>query len=76
MTVCDDGIGIKHQQGHTGFGLRGMCNRARDLHAILKIRSTPGRGTVISVYAKIPRCLLSNTWSHFPFLSLFLEKYL
>lgn len=76
MTVCDDGIGIKRQQEHTGFGLRGMCNRARDLHAILQIRSAPGRGTVISVRVKMTRSLLSHTWIHFPVLSHLLEKYL
>ena len=52
MAVTDDGCGLAagapgHRNG--GFGLSGMRERARAIHAELNLRSTPGAGTTIEL---------------------------
>jgi PAS domain S-box-containing protein len=50
MEVRDDGSGFdRNAAGRTGFGLRNIEARARDLHGSCRIVSTPGQGTTISV---------------------------
>lgn len=54
LTVRDDGNGLPHPPQNTpGMGLRIMEYRARSMGASLRIKSTPGTGTVV-------RCALSN----------------
>jgi nitrate/nitrite-specific signal transduction histidine kinase len=50
MVIGDDGCGFDATLGYPGrIGLESMRSRAREIEAELKISSTPGRGTVISV---------------------------
>lgn len=54
LTVRDDGVGMAPRlsaQGRPGhFGLTGMRERARNLSALLSLRSAPGRGTRIELW--------------------------
>jgi signal transduction histidine kinase len=52
LAITDDGIGfhpedVLTQAGH--FGLRGIRTRARKLHGVVNIISSPGQGTAIRV---------------------------
>jgi signal transduction histidine kinase len=50
LHVEDNGIGFDASNGHTGrFGLLGMRERAHENGMTLKIDSSPGDGTIISV---------------------------
>lgn len=52
MRVEDDGTGFDldaiRQQGESGFGLRGMTERAHILRGTLDVRTQPGGGTLIT----------------------------
>ena len=60
LTVRDDGDGFSQQGETAGFGIRGMKRRADSISANLRIRSSPGRGTSVSVRAMMPQTLLSS----------------
>jgi signal transduction histidine kinase len=47
LELVDDGEGFNVQASHTGFGLRGMRERAMLLKGQLDIESVPGQGTRI-----------------------------
>jgi signal transduction histidine kinase len=53
LEVKDDGSGfIRKENGYTSeghYGLVGMKERAAQIGAELNVRSTPGRGTTVSV---------------------------
>jgi signal transduction histidine kinase len=49
LSVQDDGKGFRLEQSSTGFGLRGMQQRADVIGAAFKLVSHPGYGTQISV---------------------------
>ena len=50
LRVRDRGVGFAPDQGSGGrFGLEGMRQRAAVFNGILKIRSTPGKGTYVTV---------------------------
>ena len=54
LTIEDDGLGFNSAERTTnpsgsGFGLTGMVERARLLGGEFKVRSTPGRGTTVTV---------------------------
>ncbi len=55
MTVTDDGMGFTGDVNSTGpdghFGLRGMRERAEQIDAELRIESSAGTGTTVSVEA-------------------------
>jgi signal transduction histidine kinase/ligand-binding sensor domain-containing protein len=57
MTVSDNGCGFDprvHQSGSNGhFGLRGMRERAEQIHATLAVNSVEGKGTKVSVEAPL-----------------------
>lgn len=63
MHIKDDGIGLKSIEGKKsgvdkGFGLMGIQERARFLQGQLKIDSSEGKGTTITIH--IP----AKTWYH------------
>jgi signal transduction histidine kinase/ligand-binding sensor domain-containing protein len=71
VTVRDDGKGIDPQVLKTGrreahFGLLGMRERAKRIHARLDVQSDAGRGTLIRVvvpaYAAYPGGWFSRVW--------------
>lgn len=45
VEVSDDGEGFDPETASTGLGTTGMRERARKLGGVLKITSTPGKGT-------------------------------
>ena len=47
LCLRDDGIGMSAERMATGIGLLGMQERARSLGGDLRIRSRPGRGTLV-----------------------------
>ena len=62
LTVRDDGDGFNPHGETAGFGIRGMKRRAQSIGASLRIRSSPGHGTSVSVRAMMPQTLLSSWW--------------
>lgn len=57
VVVSDDGVGLPEGWGDrpaSGVGMAAMANRVRELGGRFKIRSQPGKGTLIA--AAIPRC--------------------
>jgi PAS domain S-box-containing protein len=48
LELSDDGDGFQVKEGHDGFGLTGMRERAEEMGGKLKIVSSPGRGTTIT----------------------------
>ena len=57
MEILDDGIGFEPagSRGKGGLGLTGMAERARKIGARLRVDSSPGRGTAVTVEVSIPR---------------------
>lgn len=59
LTVADDGVGFDHSAtmdvagGTDSFGLRAISERVEQLNGTLRVRSTPGSGTILSV--ELPR---------------------
>jgi signal transduction histidine kinase len=52
LQIQDNGIGFDPENaGRGGFGLQGMRERVARLGGVLHVRSTPGEGTCVSVYA-------------------------
>ena len=49
LTVHDDGVGFHSNGRPRGLGLNGMAERARLVGGELKIRSSPGEGTTVSL---------------------------
>ncbi len=56
LELVDDGQGFNAQMAHTGFGLRGMRERAMLLKGQLDIESAPGQGT--QIYITVPLLVL------------------
>ena len=54
MTVHDNGRGIVNRDVTTGFGLRGLHERAHLLSGKLTITSKPGQGTTIHLVLLLP----------------------
>ena len=49
LSVADDGAGLpKQERDHGGMGLDIMRHRANLIHAVLAVRSSPGRGTTVT----------------------------
>lgn len=56
MIVSDDGNGFAAERsGRRGNGLVNMCRRMTDVDGECRIESTPGRGTVVTIVAPLPR---------------------
>jgi signal transduction histidine kinase len=57
VRVRDDGIGLEvfDPNGASGFGLRGMRERATLIDGKLSIRSRPGRGTTVELRVPVER---------------------
>jgi signal transduction histidine kinase len=52
ISISDDGVGFDPSTARRGVGLRSMAERAESLGGSLEVRSTPGRGTVVT--ARLP----------------------
>lgn len=53
FSVTDNGIGFDENEIKPGFGLNNMKQRAEEIGSKLKIESTPGKGTAISLQIKV-----------------------
>lgn len=62
LVIQDDGVGFSDAGQSAGFGIRGMKRRADTIGANLRIRSTPGHGTLVVVRAALPKPLLGSWW--------------
>jgi two-component system, NarL family, sensor kinase len=52
LTITDNGIGFdasKLEASKTGIGLKNIYNRAALIGAVLKVNSSPGNGTIVSI---------------------------
>ncbi|MEM9007583.1 MAG: sensor histidine kinase [Cyanobacteria bacterium P01_F01_bin.86] len=61
MQVLDDGRGFDPSKNTTGFGLRGMKERAIALGGTCQIWSAPGAGCRISVILPLPQSLAQSS---------------
>lgn len=57
LEILDNGRGFNPGQNTTGFGLRGMRERATDLGGTCQIWSAPGEGCRISIIVTLPKLL-------------------
>lgn len=55
ITVSDNGVGMRTEQGRGGFGLRGIEERVRELHGTLVIQTAPEAGTTLKIDLPMPR---------------------
>ena len=53
LCVHDDGVGISEGRGFDSLGLLGMRERARSVGGELRIRSRPGRGTLVVFHLSV-----------------------
>jgi predicted ATPase/signal transduction histidine kinase len=49
LELCDDGNGFRVNERHDGVGLTGMRERVQEMGGELKVLSSPGKGTKITV---------------------------
>jgi signal transduction histidine kinase len=49
LAIADDGTGFDASRIESGFGLRGMAERAHSLQGTLDVCSVPGQGTTVSL---------------------------
>ncbi|MEL6778481.1 MAG: sensor histidine kinase [Cyanobacteria bacterium J06597_16] len=64
VQVLDNGKGFDPSKNTTGFGLRGMKERAIALGGTCQIWSSPGAGCRISVILPLPKSLVSQSLYH------------
>lgn len=55
VTVSDDGVGLASTRPATGFGLRGIEERVRELGGGITLESAPGRGAALAITLPIDR---------------------
>jgi signal transduction histidine kinase len=53
VAVTDDGLGFDPAMRRQGLGLKGIEERVRELGGVMKIRSTPGGGTSLSIHVPL-----------------------
>ena len=53
LAIKDNGKGYKTDLNSTGNGLKNMDNRAKEINGILKLNSSPGKGTTIALAVNI-----------------------
>lgn len=49
VTVTDDGVGFDSARCKTGLGLRGIAERAKELHGVMTVEKVEGGGTKLAV---------------------------
>jgi signal transduction histidine kinase len=62
LVVRDDGKGFSQLDDSSGFGIRGMERRADAIAASLRLRTSPGHGTSVSVRATLPKSFRYTWW--------------
>lgn len=55
MRICDNGCGFEAEATQAGRGLNNMHYRAEQIGAVLRISSTPGQGTEVTLRLPLPR---------------------
>ena len=53
LAIKDDGKGISTGSVSSGNGLKNMQNRANEINGILKLKSSPGKGTTLALAVNI-----------------------
>lgn len=54
ITVQDDGVGFNPQENTTGFGLRGIQERAESEKGQMQLTTAPGQGCTVQVWLPLP----------------------
>jgi signal transduction histidine kinase len=54
VSVTDDGVGLDSERRGDGLGLRGIEERVKKLHGVMKIQSAPGEGTTLAIRLPLP----------------------
>jgi len=55
VRISDNGVGFDTnlpKEGHTGIGLQNIRNRAKTINGTVDLKSSPGNGTVITLYIR------------------------
>lgn len=65
LTVRDNGSGFCVRDASSGYGIRGMKQRAEGIGASLRVRSSSNHGTVVSILARSPQPILSSWRARF-----------
>jgi len=55
VTITDDGCGFMVTQRVEGLGLRGIEERVKELAGSVRVTSTPGTGTTMTVHLPVPQ---------------------
>lgn len=55
LAINDDGKGFNTDASFTGNGLKNLQSRAKEINGILKLNSSAGKGTILSLEVKITR---------------------
>ncbi len=55
VTVQDNGVGFNAQDNTTGFGLRGIQERAEAEGGQLQLRTAPGKGCTLNIWLPLPQ---------------------
>jgi signal transduction histidine kinase len=53
LAIKDNGKGFNTTSGFSGNGLKNMENRAKEMDGILKLNSSPGKGTTLALAVNI-----------------------
>lgn len=53
LAIKDNGMGFNAVKGFSGNGLKNMQNRATEINGILKLNSSPGKGTTLALAVNI-----------------------
>jgi signal transduction histidine kinase len=70
LSIRDDGVGFRCNVDQAGYGITGMRERARAIHARLRIGSSPGWGTVVVVRADLPNAIIRKlSWQRLRLLT-------
>jgi two-component system sensor histidine kinase UhpB len=54
VSVSDDGVGVDSRRRGDGLGLRGIEERVKKVHGVMRIQSAPGQGTRLEIKLPLP----------------------
>ncbi|MDC6364930.1 MULTISPECIES: sensor histidine kinase [Flavobacteriaceae] len=60
LSISDDGVGFDSTKGKRGIGLRNVMSRVKKIKGTLKINSTKGKGTTLTVNIPYRNVALNN----------------
>jgi signal transduction histidine kinase len=61
VSVSDDGVGVDSSRRGDGLGLRGIEERVKKVHGVMRIQSAPGEGTRLEIKLPLPARTMEAT---------------